>query len=61
MKVYQTIHSYQEYHKLNSKKNTQRNYEFLFTHFKDQFGDREIESINPDEILYFLVQLTEGN
>ncbi len=28
--------------------------------FKDQFGDREIESINPDEILSFLVQLTEG-
>jgi integrase/recombinase XerD len=27
----------------------------------DEFGDRELESIIPDEILSFLTRLTEGN
>jgi integrase/recombinase XerD len=60
MKVSQAIHSYQEYHRLNSKKNTLKNYEFLFTRFNDQFGNRDIESITPDDILSFLTRLTEG-
>jgi hypothetical protein len=43
------------------EKNTLKNYEFLFTRFSDEFGDRELESITPDEILSFLTCLTEGN
>jgi hypothetical protein len=43
------------------KKNTLKNYEFLFTRFSDEFSDRELESITPDEILSFLTRLTEGN
>ncbi len=42
------------------EKNTLKNYELLFTHFSDEFGDRELESITPDEILSFLTRLTEG-
>jgi len=60
MKVSHAIKSYQEYHRVNSKKNTLKNYEFLFTRFSDEFSDRELESIAPDEILSFLTRLTEG-
>ena len=42
------------------KKNTLKNYEFLFTRFSDEFSDRELESITPDAILSFLTRLTEG-
>ena len=43
------------------KKNTLKNYDFLFTRFSDEFRDRELESITPDDILFFLTRLTEGN
>jgi len=29
------------------KKNTLKNYEFLFTRFSDEFGDRDLDSITP--------------
>jgi hypothetical protein len=60
MKVFQAIKFYQEYHRINSKKNTLRNYKFLFTCFSDEFSDKDLESITPDEILSFLTRLTEG-
>ena len=59
MKVSKAIHSYQEYHRINSKKNTLKNYEFLFTHLSGEFGDRELESVTPDETLSFLTRLTD--
>ncbi|MGD9193904.1 MAG: hypothetical protein PVH58_18435 [Desulfobacterales bacterium] len=37
-----------------------KNYDFLFTRFTDEFGDRELDTITPDEILSFLTRLTEG-
>jgi integrase len=37
-----------------------KNYEFIFTQFQDEFGDRKIDSITPDEILSFLTKLTDG-
>ena len=61
MKVSQAIKSYQEYHRINLKKNTLKNYKFLFTRFSDEFSDRELESITPDEILSFLTQFTYYN
>jgi integrase len=45
---------------MNSKENTVRNYELVSSRFGDQFGDRELGSISPDEILAFLIRLTEG-
>jgi site-specific recombinase XerD len=60
MKVSQAIKSYQEYHRVNSKKNTRKNYRFHFTRFSYEFSDRDLESITPDEILSFLTRLTEG-
>jgi integrase len=38
-----------------------KNYEFLFTHFSEEFSDRELESITPDDILSFLTKITDGN
>jgi len=60
MKVSKAIHSYQKYHSVNSKKNTLRNYDFLFNRFSDEFSDRELESITPDEILSFLTRQWDG-
>jgi integrase len=42
------------------KKNTLKNYDFLFTRFSEEFCDREMESITSDEILRFLNRLTNG-
>jgi integrase len=60
MKVSQAIAGYMEYHLANSKKNTTRNYEYALRRFSDQFAERELGSILPDEILLFLTQITEG-
>jgi hypothetical protein len=37
-----------------------KNYEFVFTQFQDEFGDRLADSITSDEILSFLTKLTDG-
>ncbi|MFC1816194.1 tyrosine-type recombinase/integrase [Thermodesulfobacteriota bacterium] len=43
------------------KKNTIRNYEYILCRFSDQFAERELGSITPDEILLFLTRITEGS
>jgi integrase len=40
------------------KKNTYRNYSYVLGYFQIEFGDREIDSITPDDILEFLTELT---
>ncbi len=60
MKIIQAIRSYKDYHSINFKKNTVKNYGFIFTKFHDEFGDRLTDSITPDEILSFLTKLTDG-
>ena len=47
MKVPQAIQSFREYHRLNSKKNTLKNDEIIFTRFKDAYGDRQIDTMKP--------------
>jgi integrase/recombinase XerD len=42
------------------KKNTGRSYGSLLSKFRDQFSDRDPDSISPDEVLSFLVGLNEG-
>ena len=54
MKLSYATEFYQKYHTFNSKKNTIKNYEFLFTRFNDEFGKKDLDSITPDEILSFL-------
>ena len=60
MRVSQAINCFFDYHTINSKQNTMRNYENLLTRFSSQFGERELESIKTDEILAFLTQSTQG-
>ena len=42
------------------KKNTVKNYEFIFNQFQAEFGDRGVDTITPEEILSFLTKLTDG-
>ena len=51
MKVSQAVSTFIEYHSTNSKKNTLKNYEFVTSPFRTQFGERELDTITPDEIL----------
>ena len=37
-----------------------KNYQFIFTQFQNEFGDRLIDSITQNEILSFLTKLTDG-
>jgi integrase/recombinase XerD len=60
MRVSQAINYFYDYHRMNSKKNTIRNYELVLSRFSIHFGDRELESITTEEILVFLTQFTEG-
>ncbi len=60
MKVPDAIIFCLQYHKINSKANTVKNYEFLLGKFKTSFNDRAIESITPEEIISFLANLAEG-
>ena len=59
MRVSETSRCFLDYHRINSKTNTVRNYQFVFTRFCNQFGDRELESLTNEEILTFLTQFTE--
>jgi len=38
MKISQAIQSFREYRRMNSKKNTLKSYEFIFTRFQEAFG-----------------------
>ena len=42
------------------KKNTIRNHEYVLERFREQFRERELDSITSDEIMAFLNQITGG-
>jgi integrase/recombinase XerD len=60
MRVSKAIKCFSDYHRMNSKTNTIRNYELVLSRFCSKFGDRELGTITSDEILAFLTNLTEG-
>lgn len=60
MNVSQAIGIFLNYHRVNSKKTTLRNHEFVLARFSHHFGEREAETVTADEILSFLTKLTEG-
>ena len=43
------------------EKNTIRNYEFVLGNFQKHFGEAELSSITPEDILDFMTKLTDGN
>ena len=59
MKVSQAVQYCLDYHEQNSKKNTVDNYQALFSRFSSQFGDRALDSITSDEVLFFLTQINK--
>jgi integrase len=60
MKVSEAKKCFFDYHRINSKPNTIRNYELLLFKFCDQLGHRNLESITSEEVLAFLTRFTEG-
>ena len=42
------------------KKNTLRTYQSILSKFSSQFGERETDSITPDEIFSFLTEINQG-
>ena len=42
------------------KKNTLRTYQSVLSKFSAQFGERDLNSITPDEILSFLTEINQG-
>ncbi len=60
MKVSSAISFCLQYHKINSRPNTIKNYEFLLGKFGDIYLERKLESITTEEIISFLADLSEG-
>ena len=42
------------------KKNTLRTYQSILSKFSVQFGERDLNSITPDDVLSFLTQINQG-
>jgi len=60
MKVSRAVELWLEYHKSNSRDNTLRAYEAIFSKFGQEFGGKELDELASDEVLCFLNQVTEG-
>ncbi|MBU4326506.1 MAG: phage integrase N-terminal SAM-like domain-containing protein, partial [Proteobacteria bacterium] len=60
MKVSSAINFCLQYHKISSRTNTIKNYTFLLSKFGIVNNDREMESIATEEIISFLIGLSEG-
>jgi integrase/recombinase XerD len=60
MRIAEASRCFLDYHRINSKTNTVRNYELILSRFCSQFGDRDLGSLTNEEILTFLTQFTEG-
>jgi len=60
MKISATIEFCLQYHKINSRPNTIKNYEFLLGKFDKLYRSREMESITTEDIISFLAGLSEG-
>ena len=60
MEVSKAVELWLEYHKSNSKDNTLRAYEAIFSKFRQEFGGNNLSELASHEVLYFLNQVTEG-
>jgi integrase len=58
MKITKAIKFCLQYQKSNSKKNTVKNYEFVLGKFKTAFKGRELESIDTQEVISFLTDIS---
>jgi integrase/recombinase XerD len=46
---------------VNAKKSTLKNYDFVLSRFEDHFGNVELNSLTTDNILAFLLKISEGS
>ncbi len=60
MEISSAIEFCLQYHKINSRPNTIKNYEFLFGKFEKFYSSREVQSITTEEVIAFLAGLSEG-
>ncbi len=60
MKIFQAIEHFFNYQRLNVKKNTLRNYEFILGNFQNHFKDIELSSITSEDILAFMSTVSDG-
>ena len=60
MKISEGIEHFYNYQRLNVKKNTFRNYEFILESFQNHFGDIELSSITSEDILKFKSEVSDG-
>ena len=60
MIISQCVTHFYNYQKMNVKKNTLRNYEFILRKFQDHFTDIELSSITSDGILAFMSKASDG-
>jgi len=49
-----------DYQRMNTKKSTLKNYQFVLNKFKSYFGNIELSSITTEMILPFLMKISEG-
>jgi integrase/recombinase XerD len=60
MQVHEAVKIWLEYHKTNSREKTLRTYRTILLRFRDEFGERNLESLTSEEILSFLGRVTDG-
>jgi len=60
MKISQCITHFFNYQRMNVKKNTLRNYEFILNNFQQHFGDIELSTVTSEDILAFMSTITDG-
>ncbi len=60
MLVSQGIDVCMEYHKAHSKPHTLRSYGYILNKLREQYGDRDISNLSPEEVLSFMNQVCRG-
>jgi hypothetical protein len=60
MQVFEAVKIWLKYHKANSREKTLRTYRTILLRFRDEFRERNLESLTSEEILSFLGKVTDG-
>lgn len=54
------VDAYERYHRVNSRPNTIRSFDYTLPLFRGKFGERKMVSLTSDEVYLFLEEITEG-
>lgn len=61
MKVKDALKHYRRYLQMECSVNTYKKFDYSFRCFEKDFSEREVESITEEEMIDFLMDMTEGN